>query len=429
MAADVALALGFCRMRLICLLNQCQHFPGFVYQKARLCPDSLSIEIDVRPRRGSKPVCSGCHQRGTAYDLLTLRRFEFIPIWGFAVLLLYHMRRVDCRTCGVRVEELPWAIGKHQLTRTYMVFLAHWARKLSWKETAVSFRTSWDKVCQAVEYVVAWGLEHRSLGPLRAIGVDEIQYAKGHKYLTLVYQIDRDFTRLLWIGKDRTVESFEQFFTLIGKPLSEAIEFVCSDMWKPYLRVIRERCTNAVNILPASFHIVAKLNDALDDIARRRGAAAGFQDGYRRSSRKPDGACSSARPILPTRNAPGSAISCATTSRRCGRICFQRKTSSNSGTTNLTGLGRQVPRRLVPTGHALAHRADEEGRQDSARTAELILNYFRAKKQFSSGVVEGLNNKAKLTMRKSYHGFRTFHVTEIALISRSWQITGARNHP
>jgi transposase len=64
-----------------------------------------------------------------------------------------------------------------------------------------------------VQYVVAWELEHRGLGPIRAIGVDEIQYAKGHKYLTLVYQIDQDFTRLLWIGKDRTVESFKQFFT------------------------------------------------------------------------------------------------------------------------------------------------------------------------------------------------------------------------
>jgi hypothetical protein len=59
--------------------------------------------------------------------------------------------------------------------------------------------------------------------------------------LTLVYQIEQGCT-LLWIGKDRTVESFEQFFTLIGKPLSEGVQFVCSDMWKPYLRVIRERC-------------------------------------------------------------------------------------------------------------------------------------------------------------------------------------------
>jgi hypothetical protein len=64
------------------------------------------------------------------------------------------------------------------------------ARKLSWKEVAESFQTSWEKVCDSVEYVVEWGLEHRTLGPIFAIGVDEIQYAKGHKYLTLVYQID-----------------------------------------------------------------------------------------------------------------------------------------------------------------------------------------------------------------------------------------------
>ena len=71
-----------------------------------------------------------------------MRSFEFVPFWGFMVLLLYRMRRVDCTTCGVKVEELPWATGKHQLTTAYMLFLAHWARKLSWQETAVAFRTS-----------------------------------------------------------------------------------------------------------------------------------------------------------------------------------------------------------------------------------------------------------------------------------------------
>ena len=411
MAADVALALGFCRMRLICLLNQCQHFPGFVYQKARLYPDSLSIEIDVRPRRGSKPVCSGCHQRGTAYDLLNLRRFEFIPIWGFAVLLLYHMRRVDCRTCGVRVEELPWAIGKHQLTKAYMVFLAHWARKLSWKETALSFRTSWDKVCQAVEYVVAWGLEHRSLGSIRAIGVDEIQYAKGHKYLTLVYQIDQDFTRLLWIGKDRTVESFEKFFTLIGKPLSEGIEFVCSDMWKPYLRVIRERCTNAVNILDR-FHIVAKMNDALDDV-RAAEARRLAQDGY--------------QPVL--KKTRWCVLKRKANLTRTQRFRLRDLLRYNLKTVRAYLLKEDFQQfwdydspawaaKFLDDWCQQAMRSRIEPMKKIAKTLrghrELILNYFRAKKQFSSGVVEGLNNKAKLTMRKSY-GFRTFHVTELAL--------------
>jgi transposase len=213
-------------MRLITLLNHCQHFTGFVYGKARLCQQTGTIEIDVRPRRGSKPVCSGCHRPAPGYDHLGVRRFDFIPLWGFMVQLLYRMRRVDCSTCGVRVEEVPWAIGKHQLTKAYMVFLAHWARRLSWKETAIAFRTTWDKVFDAVRYVVEWGLVHRELGQIRAIGVDEIQYSKGHKYLTLVYQIEEGCTRLLWIGKDRTVESFEQFFNMIGKQLCDGIEFV-----------------------------------------------------------------------------------------------------------------------------------------------------------------------------------------------------------
>jgi transposase len=140
---DVALRWDLAFMRLITLLNHCERFSGFVYEKARLCQESRTIEIEMRPRRGSKPVCSG-----TTYDHLRVRRFEFVPVWGFMVLLLYCMRRVDCETCGVRVEEVPWATGKHQLTKAYMLFLAHWARKLSWQETAASFRSSWDKVRQ-----------------------------------------------------------------------------------------------------------------------------------------------------------------------------------------------------------------------------------------------------------------------------------------
>src|SRR5437868_45736 len=195
-----------------------------------------------------------------------------------------------------------------------MLFLARWARKLSWKETSEAFHTSWDQVCDAVEYVVDWGLEHRTLEKIRAIGVDEIQYAKGHKYLTLVYQIDQGLTRLLWVGKERTIESFQGFFTLIGEKLASQIEFVCSDMWQPYLDVIRQKCSRALHILDR-FHIVATM--------------------------------------------------------------------------------KKIARMLR------AHR-------------ELLLNYFKAKKQFSSGVVEGLNNKAKVTMRRSY-GFRTFRILELAL--------------
>lgn len=113
-------------MLLTRLLNACQHFPGFVYERARLSEASNTIEIEVRPRKGSKARCSGCNRPAPGYDQLGQRRFEFIPIWGFAVVLLYAMRRVPCRGCGVRVEQVPWARGKHTLCEAYMLFLAHW---------------------------------------------------------------------------------------------------------------------------------------------------------------------------------------------------------------------------------------------------------------------------------------------------------------
>src|SRR5438552_3527959 len=134
------------------------------------------------------------------------------------------MRRVNCRRCGtVVVEEVPWGDAKRSLTKAYMLFLARWARRLSWKETAEAFRTSWDKVFDAVEHVVTFGLEQRTFGVIDAIGVDEIQYARGHKYLTLVYQIDLGVTRLLWVGKERTIESFQRFFTVIGEEIASQI--------------------------------------------------------------------------------------------------------------------------------------------------------------------------------------------------------------
>ncbi len=261
-------------MLLTRLLSACHHFPGFVYYGARLCEATQTVEIDVRPRKGSKPICSCCNKPGSGYDTLHERRFEFIPLRGFAVILLDSMRRVDCRQCGVKVEAVPWAVGKHTLTKAYMPFLAQWARKLSWKETARSFRTSWERVLQAVEWVVDGGLHNRELGTIRAFGVDEIQYGRGHQYVTLVYQIEAGCTRLLRVGQERTKECFTKFFGMIGKPLCEKVEFVRSDMWKP----IAHHCPNALNILDR-FHVVAKMNKAIDEV-RADEAWRMTRDGY-----------------------------------------------------------------------------------------------------------------------------------------------------
>ena len=398
-------------LNLITILNRCHRHPGFVYASARFAADNRSIEVSVRPRKGSAAICSRCNQPSPGYDHLPERRLRFIPLWGFLVYFLYQMRRVNCKGCGVTVEKVPWATGKHHLTNVYMQFLAHWARKLSWKETAETFRTGWDQVCHSVEYVVGWGLEHRTLAPIRAIGVDEIQYSKGHKYLTLVYQIDAGMTRLLWIGQERTIASFEKFFTLIGPELSAQIQFVCSDMWKPYLKVIRERCANALNILD-KFHIVAKIHDALDEVRAaeaRKLAQAGHEPLLKKARwcvlKRKDNLTPSQKFRL--RDLLGYNLQ--TVRAYLLKEDFQQLWEYNSPVWAGDFLDfwcKQVMRsRIEPMKKVVrtlrAHR-------------ELILNYFKAKKEFSSGVIEGLNNKAKVTTRRSY-GFRTFRITELAL--------------
>ena len=398
-------------MLLIRLLNACHHFPGFVYAGARLCAAINTIEVDVRPRQHSKACCSACHEPASGYDQLPQRRFEFIPIWGYAVILLYCMRRVDCGQCGVKVEEVPWGTGKHQLTKAYMLFLSHWARKLSWKDTAQSFHTSWEKVQQAVAYVVEWGLAYRQLGPLRAIGVDEIAYGKGHDYLTLVYQIEVGCTRLLWVGEKRTKETFQKFFDMIGKDLAEKIEFVCSDMWKPYLDLIRQNCTAALSILDR-FHVVAKLNKAIDEI-RSDEARQLVRDGYEPVLQKSRWCLLKRRENLTDKQTVKLRDVLSYNLKSVRAYLFKEYFQHFWDYDSPAWAGKFIDQWC---GEVMRSRI--EPLKKFARTMrshrELLLNYFRARKEFSSGVIEGLNNKAKVTMRRSY-GFRTFKMTELAL--------------
>ena len=254
-------------MLLKTILNKVHKLKSFVYQDVKIgCYQGTEVlNVTVVPRKNGHALCSGCQRPAPGYDHLTERRFEFVPFWGIRVFLLYRMRRVQCRTCGVKVEQVPWAHGKKELTKTYMQFLAFWAKKLSWKEVAYSFNTSWEKVFQSVEYVVEWGKAHRSLDNIKAIGVDEVAYQIGHKYLTVVYQIDRACTRLLWVGQERTEATIHSFFNDFGKERSQKLAFVCSDMWKPYVKAIAQYAGQALHILDR-FHIVAMLNKAIDEV-------------------------------------------------------------------------------------------------------------------------------------------------------------------
>jgi transposase len=171
---------------------------------------------------------------------LPQRRWLFVPLWGIATYFCYAPRRVECAEHGIVVEHIPWSDGKRPVTCAMMGFLARWARWLSWRETARAFQTSWEAVYRSVEWFVEWGLAHRQLRGVESIGVDEIHWGRGLKadnFLTVIYQIDAGCRRLLWVGRRRSQVTLRRGLKALGPEVVKGLRFVCSDMWRPYLKV------------------------------------------------------------------------------------------------------------------------------------------------------------------------------------------------
>ena len=254
------------------LLNRIQHFVGFVYHSIRLrgSGGSLRVEVKIQPHRGIRGKCSTCQEPCPGYDQLEERRWLFVPLWGVVTHYFYTPRRVECPEHGVGVEHIPWSQGKRPVTTAMMGFLARWARRMSWRETARTFQTSWESVYHSVEWFVEWGLAHRQLAAVHSIGMDEIHWGQGKRadrFLTVIYQIDHHCRRLLWVGRRRTKARLLLGLKALGPEVVGGLRYVCSDMWQPYLSVIAKQAGQALHILDR-FHIVEHLNQAVDEVRR-----------------------------------------------------------------------------------------------------------------------------------------------------------------
>ena len=264
---------------------------------------------------------------------------------------------------------------------------------------------------RAVEHAVRWGLEHRNLDGIRSIGVDELAWKKGHKYLTLVYQLDHGCRRLLFVAQRRTAESFNAFFDMLGEARSEAIAFVASDMWRAFLSVVRKRCSVAMHVLDR-FHVAQLLSKAIDNV--RRDEVRALRSGGRHVVLTKTRWLLLKRPKNLKRSERGRLRELVTMNLRSVRAYllkeqFQHFWSyrSHGGASRfLDGWTRQVMRSRLEPLKKFARTLRDHRRE--------LTNWFLARGHFAQGATEGFNNKARITTRKAY-GFRTYGHAEIAL--------------
>lgn len=393
-----------------------QHFVGFVYSEVRLAQRGGQAEIQIRlqPHGGMRGRCSQCQRPAPGYDRLPERRWEFVPLWGIPACFRYPPRRVECAEHGVVVEHIPWSDGKRPVTCAMMGFLARWARRLSWRETARAFQTSWENVYRSVEWFVQWGLAQRKLEGIRSLGIDEIHWGRGKRadnFLTVLYQIDSGCRRLLWVGRRRTQATLKKGLAALGPKVVKGLQFVCSDMWKPYLGVIAKRAGKAVHVLDR-FHISMHVNQAVDQVRRgesRRLREAGKKERLkhmrwtllRRGSRVRGRARQKLQALLSSKLATARAWEL----KESFHHLWTYKSLLWAGAFLDYWCWRALHSRLEPMKKVARMLQNHE---------ELLMNWFRAKGEISSGAVEGLNNKIRVVTRRSY-GFRTYRAMELAL--------------
>ena len=403
------------QLQLKTIFNRVQRLVGFVYEDIKLS-DSLEIEVKIGAHEGVKRRCSECLKQAPRYDRLPTRSWQHEPVYGIPVTFFYPPARVNCPEHGVVVEHMPWSVGKRPCTRHMMCFLARWARRLSWRETARCFLTSWEAVYRSVQWVVDWGLEHRKLEDVTAAGVDEIHWGKGKKsanFLTVIYQIDRDNRRLLWVGQKRTQATLKKGLQTLGPEVVKGLKFVCTDMWKPYLRVIAKEANQALHVLDR-FHITQHLNQAVDQVRRgestrlratNKAKAEQLKNMRWKLLRRGRSVRGRARAKLErlywSKMATGRAWQLKESFEHFWR--YRHVTWARSFLD--VWCNRAMRSRMEPMGKVARMLRTHE---------ELIMNWFRAKGEISSGAVEGLNNKIRVVTRRSY-GFRTYKAMEVAL--------------
>lgn len=229
--------------------------------------DGLMVVARVRPYQSVSGRCGVCGRRCRGYDVGGgRRRWRALDLGTVRVVVEADAPRVTCAEHGVVVAAVPWARHNSGHTRAFDDTVAWLATRTSKSAACVLMRVAWRTVgaiCARVWQDTA-GRMDRFAG-LRRLGIDEISYKRGHKYLTVV--VDHDSGRLVWAGEGRDAATLRGFFDELGTERSRAISHVSADGASWIEKVVAERCPDAV-LCADPFHVVKWATEALDEVRR-----------------------------------------------------------------------------------------------------------------------------------------------------------------
>lgn len=240
---------------------------GFVLEDVDFDDDDAALIVSLRPKSREQGRCPRCKRRCPGYDAGTgPRRWRAQDAGVARVFIEADAPRVECPEHGVVVAAVPWARHGAWFTRPFEDETAWLVAHTDKTTVSTLMRISWRTVGRIIERVGnELGAKFDRFANLKRIGVDEVAYRKGHRYLTVV--VDHDSGRLIWAHEGKDAAAFDGFFAALGPERAARIELASCDASAAYLDVLHRRCPTATVCLDP-FHIVKWATSALDDVRR-----------------------------------------------------------------------------------------------------------------------------------------------------------------
>lgn len=255
-------------MRVTTAFNTILAIPGATVNGVSFTPAGVIVTLRRRAKKLRCPVCG--LTTGATYDR-RVRRWRHLDLGAAKLHLQAEIRRLDCRRCArVLTEEVPWARPSARHTKDFEDVVAYLAQRTDKTTIARLLRVSWEAVAGIVVRVVASTIDDARLDELYRIGVDDISFRKGHRYLTVVADHDREGA-VVWADEGRDAATLQRFFDELGPERVEKLRAVSTDMGAGYLKAIadakRERSLTA-QICIDPFHVIKLANEAIDACRR-----------------------------------------------------------------------------------------------------------------------------------------------------------------
>jgi len=240
---------------------------GVVVEGVDVDTHSGDVVVRCRLRRARGGRCGVCGRRCPGYDQGDgRRRWRALDAGTTRVFIEADASRVDCRDHGVTVAAVPWARHGAGHTRAFDDQVAWLVTHTSKTAVVELMRVSWRTVGAIAERVVTDARATRDpFDGLCRIGIDEISYRRGHKYLMVV--VDHDTGRLVWAKAGHDRATLQEFFDLLGPQRAAKIQLISADAAEWIGNVALAACENATLCLDP-FHIVRWATQALDVVRR-----------------------------------------------------------------------------------------------------------------------------------------------------------------